>query len=242
MQLFLLFVPCLKGDVTKVSKIWYLSPSNQSSNVGINGYGTEKDQMIRLVDEITPHLDRAGVSFVVGSPDSSLAERVTESNGMGAGFHLCFHSNAGGGGKAWGPVALYYSEDGRIFGRKLVNALLALGQMNNRSENLTQRKDLYELRKTKAPACLLEVDFHDSHVGVTFLTQQRKEIAAAIAGVIIEADGKSFVPVTAGECIDQCLKWGIFAPGTDWNSNMTKSDAAVLAARLMEALQQGVRK
>lgn len=225
-----------------MSKIWYLSPSNQSANVGIDGYGTEKEQMIRLVDEITPHLDRAGVSFVVGSPQTSLTERVAESNSMGAGFHLCFHSNAGGGGKAWGPVALFYSDSGKDLGRKLVDALLALGQMNNRREHLVQRTDLYELRKTTAPACLLEVDFHDSSVGVAFLTQRRKEIAAAIAGVIIQADGKTFAPVTPGECMDKSLKWGLFDPGTDWNSKMTKGDAAVLAVRMMEKLQQGVIK
>ena len=89
-----------------MGKVWYLSPSNQVANIGVDGYGTEQDQMYLLADAIIPHLDRAGVSFVLADRNAALAQRVSESNAMGAGFHFCLHSNAGGSGKAWGPVAL----------------------------------------------------------------------------------------------------------------------------------------
>ena len=46
-----------------MSGIWYLSPSNQGSNLGVGNYGSEKAQMNLLVDEIIPHLDRAGVEI-----------------------------------------------------------------------------------------------------------------------------------------------------------------------------------
>lgn len=222
-----------------MSKIWYLSPSNQAANIGINGYGTEKEQMNLLVDEIIPHLDRAGVSFHRADPDLSIQKRAAESNAMGAKYHLCFHSNAGGNGMAWGPVALYYSEIGKMLSENLVKALLDLGQKNNRSQNVIQEKSLYELRKTTAPACLLEVDFHDSAVGVDFLTRRRRKIAEAIAKVIIEADGKEFVPVTPGEYVDEAVKLGLFDPDTDWASPLTKEEAARLAIRLKALLDRG---
>lgn len=222
-----------------MNKIWYLSPSNQPVNIGIDGYGTEKEQMNLLVDEIVPHLDRAGVSFHRADPDLSIQKRAAESNKMGAYFHLCFHSNAGGKGKAWGPVALYYSDRGKALGEKLVKSLLALGQKNNRSSNLIQEKSLYELRKTTAPACLLEVDFHDSSVGVAFLTKRRREIAEAIAKVIIEADGKEFVPVTNGEYLDEAVKLGFFDRGCNWDANLTKEEAAILAVKLKALLDRG---
>ena len=57
-----------------MSKIWYLSPSNQSANIGVGAYGSEKKQMNLLVDKITPHLDRAGVSFHVGDPDMTIQQ------------------------------------------------------------------------------------------------------------------------------------------------------------------------
>lgn len=222
-----------------MSNIWYLSPSNQGSNVGVDGYGTERDQMYRLIWEITPHLDRAGVSFHVPEKTMKIVQRCAESNQMEAKFHFALHSNAGGSGKAWGPVALYYSDAGKEFGQKLVDALLALGQKSNRSYHVKEQKNLYELRRTTAPAALLEVDFHDSSAGVEFITKRRSEIAEAIAKVIIEADGKQFVPVTAGEYTDQAVSLGLFPRDSDWTACLTRQEAAELAVRLKTILERG---
>lgn len=222
-----------------MDRIWYFSPSCQAANIGVNGYGSEKEQMNRLLDEIIPHLDRAGVSFHRGDADMTIQQRAAESNRMGAFFHLALHSNAGGKGQARGPVAYYYSEAGKVFGEKLVEALLAIGQENNRSMNVKENKSLYELRCTRAPACLFEVDFHDSIEGVAFLTKRRSEIAEAIARVIIETDGKTFVPVTAGEYADQAVKLGLFPPGTDWDAPLTKDEAATLALKVLNLCKRG---
>ena len=222
-----------------MSNIWYLSPSNQGANIGVNGYGTEQEQMYLLTDAITPHLDRAGVCYKVADKDASGTLRCAESNDMEAKFHLCLHSNAGGSGKAWGPVGLYYSSEGKAFCEKLVAALLALGQQNNRSSNLSQRKDLLELRSTTAPAALIEVDFHDSAVGVEFITTRRAEIGEAIARCIIEADGKEFVPEAADDPLAEAVTLGLFSDSTQWDSPITKGDAAVLAVKLKRIMERG---
>ncbi len=223
-----------------MNKIWYLSPSCQEANIGVGNYGSEKKQMNLLVEQIVPHLDRAGVSFHVADADMTIAERTAESNQMGACFHLALHSNAGGQGLARGPVAYYYSDQGKAVGEKLVRNLLRLGQENNRAENVKQNTILWELKRTKAPACLLEVDFHDSPDGVIFLTTRREEIAEAIARAIIEADGKEFVPVTLGEELEKAVSMGLFPRETRWNSLLTKADAALLAVRLMHLLKKEV--
>ncbi len=223
-----------------MNRIWYLSPSNQGSNMGVGNYGSEKQQMNLLLDEIIPHLDRAGVSFYRADPDKSLADRVKESNEMGTVFHFALHSNAGGKGKARGAVAYYYSETGKRFGEKLVNALAALGQASNRSSNVKQEKTFYELRKTKAPACLLEVDFHDSPDGVEFLISRRSDIAEAIARVIIETDGKTFVPVTCGEYRDQAVRMGLIPGDARWDAPLTTEEAAIMMAKLADFLKKGV--
>lgn len=215
-------------------RIWYLSPSNQGANMGVDGYGSERDQMYALVMEITPHLDRAGVSFVVPERDVSLTERVRQSNELGACFHLALHSNAGGQGLARGPVALYYSEAGKAFCQKMVDALLALGQKSNRASHVKQQKTLYELRKTKAPAALLEVDFHDSTTGVEFITKCRSEIAEAIAKVIIEADGKEFVPAGPREALEEAVRLGLFPADTEWDAPLTRREGALLALKLVK--------
>lgn len=222
-----------------MGNIWYLSPSNQGANIGVDGYGSERDQMYLLTLEITPHLDRAGVSFVVPERTVSITERVRQSNAMGAAFHLALHSNAGGGGRAWGPVGLYYSDVGKEFCQKLVDALLALGQQTNRSYHVAEQKSLYELRKTAAPAALLEVDFHDSAIGVEFITKRRSEIAEAIAKVIIEADGKEFVPAGSTEAMEEAVKLGLFPGHVDWNAPVIRREMAHLILRLREIIGGG---
>lgn len=222
-----------------MSNIWYLSPSCQSANLGVGDYGSEQEQMYLLMDEITPHLDRAGVSFHVADKSVPITRRCVESNEMGAKFHFALHSNAGGEGKARGPVGIYYSETGKAFCEKLVDGLLSLGQENNRCENVVQMKGLYELRKTKAPAALLEVDFHDSAEGAAFITGRRREIAEAIAKAIIAFDGKEFIPLTPGEYADEAVRLGLFPAGTDWSSTMTKADAAILAVKLKCLTERG---
>ena len=222
-----------------MNKIWYISPSNQGANIGVDGYGSEQDQMYALALEITPHLDRAGVSFLIPERNASLTERVQHSNSLGASFHLALHSNAGGQGKAYGPVALYYSESGKTICQKLVDSLLGLGQKSNRCDHVKEAKSLYELRKTKAPAALLEVDFHDSSQGVEFITRRRPEIAEAIAKVIIEADGKQFVPAGPQESLEEAVRLGLFPKNTPWDETVTRRELAQLALRLKQVMERG---
>ena len=118
----------------------------------------------------------------------------------------------------------------------MVSGILALGCGNNRAENVKQNKSLYELKRTKAPACLLEVDFHDSASGVEFLTRRRSEIAEAIAKAIIESDGKQFVPVTAGEYADDAVKLGLFPGNTEWSAPLTREEAAAVLVRFWKKL------
>ena len=66
-----------------MGNIWYLSPSNQNANIGVGSYGNERDQMYALIHEITPHLDRAGVSFYIPERTMQIAQRVKESNAWG---------------------------------------------------------------------------------------------------------------------------------------------------------------
>lgn len=62
-----------------MGKLWYLSPSDQTGNTGINGYGTEEAQMNALLDAITPHLARCGVRYHRASRDLGIDYRPAES-------------------------------------------------------------------------------------------------------------------------------------------------------------------
>lgn len=220
-----------------MNNIWYLSPSRQKANIGINDYGNESQRMYQLTDRITPHLDRCGVSFVVADQEKTLAQRVAESNAMGTGYHLALHSNAGGGGTAWGPVAYYYSA-GKTLAETLIAALLGTGQKNNRSQNTVKNTSLYELRKAAAPACLLEVDFHDSEVGVEFLLGRMDDAAEAIAKAIVAVDGKKWVEVST--TAEEAAGLGLFEADASgdyrWDDGLTRAEAAYALMKLKKIL------
>lgn len=225
-----------------MNNLWYLSPSNQGGNLGIGNYGTEQDQMIQLVDEITPHLDRCGVSFHVAERSMTLAQKKEESDRLGAVWYIAFHSNAGGNGQAWGPIAFYAGA--RDLAERLISELLATGQKNNRAANVVKTGDLYEVIQPKAKACLLEVDFHDSQVGVDFLTNRRHDAAKAIAKAIVAMDGKQWIEekgaasAWAYDVTQEAKRIGLFRGDESgnyrWQDPITREEVAAIAIRLKE--------
>ena len=68
---------------------------------------------------------------------------------------------------------------------------------------------------------------------------RRIKIAKAIARVIIEADGKEFVPETDGEHLDRAVKIGLFPRNTAWSSPLTREEAAILMVKLYDLLKRG---
>lgn len=220
-----------------MANLWYISPSDQTSNVGTGNYGTEKDQMNKLADAIAPHLDRCGVQFHLADPNVPIDDRPAQANKMNVSYYLALHSNAGGGGKAWGPIAFYHTS-GKALAEKLVENLLATGQKNNRSANVSKNTSLFELRAPAAPACLLEVDFHDSTVGVEFLTKRREDAAQAIAKAIAAIDGKQWVSPSSNPK-EQAVNWGLFPANAKWQEALTREEAAAALVRLKTIIERG---
>lgn len=151
--------------------------------------------MNALVDAVTPHLDRCGVRYHRASRDLGIDYRPAESDRLGADYYLALHSNAGGGGAAYGPIAFYYAA-GKELAEELVAQLRATGQKSNRYQSVVQNQNLYETRMMKATSCLLEVDFHDSAEGVNFIVGRRADAAKAIAKAICKIDGTAWVDET----------------------------------------------
>ena len=222
-----------------MNNIWYLSPSRQTANIGIGDYRSECQRMYELTDKITPHLDRCGISFIVADKEKNLPQRAAEANATGAGFYLALHSNAGGNGKAFGPVA-YYHTAGKTLAQTLAAELLATGQKNNRSQNIVKNTSLYELRSHAAPACLLEVDFHDSETGVDFLLNRMEDAARAIAKAIVRIDGKEWVDE---DMLLNAQELGLFDADEDgsyrWDDAATRAEAAYAIMKLKQLIGGG---
>ncbi len=220
-----------------MAKLWYLSPSDQSGNIGINGYGSEMDQMNLLMDAVTPHLDRCGVRYFRAARTTPIDNRPQQANEMNADYYLALHSNAGGGGGAWGPIAFYHTS-GKALAEKLIQELKATGQQSNRASSVQSRPGFFELRAPEAAACLLEVDFHDSAVGVQFLTERRADAARAIARAVVAEDGRIWIPEQPLDPKEQAVSLGLFSKDTDWAGALTRQEAAQLAIRLKNLIEQ----
>lgn len=231
-----------------MENLWYLSPSNQFENVGIGDYGTEADQMNLLTDAVVAHLDRHGVDFHRADRTASLEAKAAESDRLGADWYLALHSNAGGNGQAWGPIA-FHGGPGRTLAEMIARELLATGQKSNRASNVQDGSHLYEINRPKAKCCLLEVDFHDSQTGAEFIVNRREDAAKAIAKAIVLTDGKNWsepgkddgASPWAKPYTEQAKALGLFtgdAGGFRWQDRVTREELAAVLIRLKEQMEQ----
>ena len=141
----------------------YLSPSTQEYNPYVNA-GNEEYWMNRLADAMEPILDASGIRYDRNTPDMTAASSIAASNAGRYDLHLALHSNASGQGSAGnrGVIAFYYP--GSVWGQKaaeiLTEGLREIYPLSNlvRAEPSTV---IGEIRRTRAPAVLLELGFHD---------------------------------------------------------------------------------
>ena len=132
-----------------------------------------------------------------GKQDTPLASRTSAANSANADFYLSIHHNAGiNGGKGGGIVAYVYPSvdaDTLDWQKKLYTAACEkTGLSGNRATPLA-KKNLYELRKSKMPAVLLECGFMDSATDIKYILSDSfaEGIAEACVSVIVNKAGLS---------------------------------------------------
>ena len=173
----------------------YLSPSLQEWNVGYGNYGTEEERMNQIADVVDYELKRFGLNVVRNSPSQSLQEVVAESNAVNPKVHVAIHSNASANGTARGPEVYTHrcGGDGERLARDIYTNLEEISPVDGFGvkEGYTafNGKGYYELRRTRAPAVLIEVAFHDNPQDAQFIMDHIYEIGVAIAKGILEYFG-----------------------------------------------------
>ncbi len=117
-----------------------------------------------------------------GLQDISLANRVKAANAAGADLFLSIHHNAGAGGKESGGTVVYYDSSRA---ERTVQAIYlyreVVGHTGLKGDRSTPvvRHGFYVLKKTKAPAFLLENGFMDSSRDVpVILTEEHAQKTA----------------------------------------------------------------
>lgn len=171
----------------------YISPSTQTGNAYATRGTNEAAQMRRLRDALVPMLKAAGHDVrATRNLANDIRTPVREANAWGADRYVSLHTNATGlrnstrrgtevyilakGGKAEGLARHVYD--------RLVKVVPAPGR-----GVLTSR--FYEIRATKAPAILIEADYHDSREGSEWVQDHIGSLAAAIARGVCDDIGGS---------------------------------------------------
>lgn len=129
-----------------------------------------------------------------------IEERVKAANDFDADIYISIHHNAGiCGGKGGGIVAYTCKNcraESKEWQKDLYNALIGqTGLKGNRAAPLAE-SNLYEVKKTKMPAVLLELGFMDSAADVpVILTEEYADkCAKAITEVIVKRGGLTKKP------------------------------------------------
>lgn len=157
----------------------YLSPSTQEFNPYIIG-GNEEYYMNLIADAMEPYLYASGIEFTRNTPQMTAASSIAASNSGNYDLHLALHSNAtaSGEGKARGSEVYYYptSVKGKRAAEIIANNLKMIYPIPERV-NTIPTTTLGEIRRTKAPAVLIEYAYHDNTQDAIWIRDNINKIA-----------------------------------------------------------------
>lgn len=139
----------------------YLSPSEHG--VGANKClhkGCYEDKHTRPIAEaIKKYLPSAQFKVVIAKAGTTMAQRVAESNSVGADIHMPIHTNAAGDKTARYLMFMFYADNSDY--RNMFNLISApVVEAYGKKAVFAVRKDLYEVNQPKAKTFYCELGFH----------------------------------------------------------------------------------
>lgn len=181
----------------------YLSPSNQYTNVYFDQKHNEMQMMERVSSSLAKKLSLYEVEVIARTSVLRTQYRMAEANKMGVDYYLSIHSNAGGGK---GCEVFYQSgiDKSAIVKQKSINfaskilaevAKITTTNTNTGDRGIKTRRNIYgrdgnmELRGCNMPACLVEVEFHDTLAGCNWILANVDAIAEALLKAVVSQMG-----------------------------------------------------
>lgn len=165
---------------------------------GASGHGYKEYEVARIFkDKLIAGLKAVGQNTVDSTSDAAtsnavLAEQVRKCNAVAEAGRLdvSVHLNAGGG---TGTEVLYYSE--KDLAAKVSAAICGVTGFRNRGAK--ERKELYFLRSTNAPAILVELCFIDNAADMRILMEKMDDIVAAVVKALTGKEAAKTVEVVS---------------------------------------------
>lgn len=174
----------------------YLSPSLQEFNQYVNG-GNEEQMMNLIVDAMIPYLRASGIQYVRNSTEQSLLEAIAQSNAGNYDLHVAIHSNASPeslSGQLQGTDVYY--RPGNWSSKRFADILVRNFKQIYPNPQMVQAlptSSLAEVRRTTAPAVLIEVAYHDNWQDAQWIKDNIDAIARTIVRAMTEYFGIPFV-------------------------------------------------
>lgn len=174
----------------------YLSPSVQEYNHYIDG-GNEEYYMYLIADAMEPYLRANNIDFDRNQPEMTLAQVINDSNAQNYDLHLAVHSNASpesSAGQNTGAEIYYFptSVKGKQFAETIANNYKSVYREPG-DVRVIPTRSLAELRRTKAPAVLIEVGYHDNKQEAQWIRDNIDNIARSLAKSVTEYFNQEFI-------------------------------------------------
>lgn len=173
----------------------YLSPSTQQGNLTATGR-SEEYYMNLIADAMEPYLTASGISFGRNTPEMTALSSTRQANQKYYDLYLAIHSNAAGEGtaKQRGAEIYYYpgSETGLRAAIIFANNYRLIYPAPS-DIKLVPSKTLIELNRTKAPAILFEVGYHDNPAEAQWIADNVSKIGRNLALSVADFIGVPFV-------------------------------------------------
>jgi len=183
----------------------YLSPSTQEFNPTVLG-NSEEYYMNLIADAMIPYLRASGIQVVRNTPDMTAASSIIQSNNSNVDLHVAIHSNAAPESAAgtYRGTDVYYAPSSTLskkFADLVVKNFKQIYPIPDKVRALPTNR-LGEVLRTRAPAVLIEVAYHDNFEDMTWIANNINAIARAISLSITEYFGVPFIepqPVRKGK-------------------------------------------
>ncbi len=158
----------------------YLSPSTQEFNPYVIG-GSEEYYMNLIADAMEPYLYASGIQFERNTKEMTAGSSIRASNAGNFDFHLALHSNAtaSADGRARGSEVYYFptSNNGKRAAEIFANNLKLIYPLPDLVKTVPTT-NLGEVKRTKAPAVLIEYAYHDNYSDAVWIRDNIEKIAA----------------------------------------------------------------
>lgn len=167
----------------------FLSPSTQDQNYYIGG-GTEEQMMNLICDQVIPYLRSSGIDETRNDPNGTASDAIALANSGNYGLYVAIHSNAAPEGQygAYRGSDVYYYTYGQNSRRAATLFVRNLKQIYPLPQlvRAVPTTSLGEVARSKAPAVLLELAYHDNAADAAWLRTHQPQIAWAIAASIAQ--------------------------------------------------------